>query len=75
MSYLILHSFYVDLAIGLYDLPRSGRMPIFNEEDVKLLKSLTDEEPRKIKCTQAKMEKETGKKASLFTVKRALKKV
>ena len=61
--------------IGLYDLPRSGRTPIFNEEDVKLLKSFTDEEPRKIKRTQAKMEEETGKKASIFTVKRALKKI
>lgn len=60
--------------VGLYDLPRSGRPPIFNEEEVELLKSITDEEPRKIKRTQAKMEEKTGKKASIDTLKRALKK-
>ena len=60
--------------MGLYDLPCSGRTPIYNAQEVERLKAITDEEPRKIKRTQAKMEEETGKKASIFTIKRALKK-
>jgi len=48
--------------MGLYDAPRSGRTPIYNAAEVERLRVITDEEPRKIKRTQAKIAEETGKK-------------
>jgi transposase len=58
---------------GLYDKSRSGRPPIFTEEEVALLPSLVDEEPRQLKQALIKIEKITGKQASCYTLKRVLK--
>lgn len=60
--------------IGLYDAPRSGRPPIYDDEDIEAFKNLVDNEPRKIKSAHAKLQARTGKKSSHETAKRALKK-
>jgi transposase len=58
---------------GLYDLPRSGRKPIYNEEEINLFKELIIDEPRQIKQAKAVLEEKTGKKSSTKTLKRFLK--
>lgn len=58
---------------GLADLPRSGRSPIYNAEEVNIFKALIEEEPRQIKQAQASLEQKTGKKSSTKTLKRILK--
>ena len=61
--------------LGLYDAVRIGRKPIYTEAEVYRLKSLVDEEPHQLKRAQAILEEETGKKSSLDTIKRNIKKV
>jgi transposase len=59
---------------GLYDEPREGRPPIYNEAEVQRLQALLEQEPRSVKQAQARLIQETGKSASAKTLKRALKK-
>ena len=59
---------------GLYKGHDGGAQPIYNEAEVRRLVELIAEEPRRISYAQAKLENETGKKASLKTLKRAAKK-
>ncbi|CAG22741.1 hypothetical protein PBPRB0869 [Photobacterium profundum SS9] len=61
--------------VGLYDATRIGRKPIYTETEVQRLKSLIDDEPHQLKRAQAILEEETGKKSSLDTLKRNIKKV
>ncbi|MDP3022786.1 MAG: helix-turn-helix domain-containing protein, partial [Sulfuricurvum sp.] len=35
--------------VGLEDMPRSGRTPIYTDEEITLFKELIDKEPRQIK--------------------------
>lgn len=59
---------------ALKNLPRPGRPPIYTEEEARQLKSLVDEEPRRIKRAAAILQEQTGKTSCLATVKRTLKK-
>lgn len=61
--------------IGLYDAPRSGRPPIYDDEEIEAFKKLVDDEPRKIRPAHAELQERTGKNSSHETAKRALKKV
>lgn len=60
---------------GLYDRSRTGRPTIYTAEEVNLLKTLVDEEPRQIKTAQSKLADMTQKVASTSTLKRLLKKI
>lgn len=59
---------------GLHDAPRSGRPPLYTDDEVRPLQTLIDAEPRQIKQAQAHLEQATGKAASTVTLQRALKK-
>jgi len=59
---------------GLRDAPRSGRPPIYTEDEVHQLQTLIDAEPRQIKQAQAHLEQATGKTSSTATRQRAVKK-
>ncbi len=59
---------------SLYDAKRTGRPTIYTDEEKQRLKELVDEEPHQLKRAQSLMEKESGKKASVSTIKRTLKK-
>jgi|SRR6185436_11999904 len=58
---------------GLYDEHRSGRRPIYNKEEQALIASRIEQEPRQLKKVLADVEEETGKSASLKTLKRIAK--
>lgn len=58
---------------GLEDKPKSGRPPILNENEKELVKKLIAENPRSVKQVAAEVEKQTGKKVAIKTVKRILK--
>ncbi|WP_406565596.1 IS630 family transposase [Halomonas jincaotanensis] len=60
---------------GLNDKPRTGRPPIYDEADHEQLKALVDAYPHQIRTVQAHFQQATGKKASLATIKRWLKKM
>jgi transposase len=59
---------------GLQDLPRSGRPPIYTDDEVLQLQALIEQEPRQLKRAQARLEQATGKTACTVTLRRALKK-
>ena len=59
---------------GLLTRPRSGRNPIYTDGEIRQLKGLVDEDPRRAKAAQAALEAATGKSSCLDTVRRALKK-
>lgn len=59
--------------IGLVDKPRSGRPRIFNDKEAERLVKLAQEEPHKLTAIATQLQKESGKKASIDTVKRLLK--
>ena len=61
--------------IGLYDCPRSGRPARFTVEEQSVFLGYIDENPHQPKAAAARLLEETGKKASLDTFKRVLKKV
>ena len=58
----------------LFEAQGRGRKPIYSEKEIQKLLSLVDEEPHQLKRAQSLMEKQTGKRASLDTIKRTLKK-
>jgi transposase len=60
--------------LGLYDRSRTGRPPIYTQEEVNLLKTLVDEAPRSLKTAQTQLASMTQKVASTSTLKRLLKK-
>ncbi|MCL6272285.1 helix-turn-helix domain-containing protein [Sansalvadorimonas sp. 2012CJ34-2] len=59
---------------GLYKDHGGGKPTIYNDQEIERLAELIAEEPRRISYAQAKLEEETGKRASLKTLKRAAKK-
>ena len=60
--------------MGLLEPTLTGRETIYNDVEAQRLKELVDEEPHQLKRAQSILEQETGKKASLYTLKRMLKK-
>lgn len=60
--------------VGLFDEARSGRPPIFTSGDLIELKSYVDENPHQLKDAATQLQEKTGKKASIHTYKRSLKK-
>jgi transposase len=59
---------------GLYDRKRSGRPSIFSlKEEIEILKKI-EENPKNLKKVTAEIIEETGKKSSIKTVKRIIKK-
>lgn len=58
---------------GLRDRARSGRPPIFTDQDHEHLQELVKEHPHQIKTIRARLHEETGKSPSMATLKRALK--
>ena len=58
---------------GLYDNPRSGRPMALNEQEVDYVMQLTAQEPRSTKKIVASLEEQRGKKVSMSTIKRTLK--
>jgi transposase len=59
---------------GLYDDIRTGRPPIFNQKDKEVITDQIKKEPRNLKTVAAEVEKLTGKKSSVDTIKRIAKK-
>lgn len=59
---------------GLHKRHVGGAQPIFDETETQRLLELVAEEPRRLAYVQAKLERETGKKASLSTLQRLVKK-
>lgn len=60
--------------VGLFDPPRSGRTPSFTPEEVERFIRYIDENPHQPKAAAARLQEETGKKASADTFRRLLKK-
>ena len=60
---------------GLYDAPRTGRPLLLNEPEQQQVRRWVEEEPRQLKQVQVQLAMQTGKTASLKTLKRVLKKV
>ena len=60
---------------GWHEAPRSGRPPIYTEDEVRPLQTLIDAEPRQIKPAPAHLEQATGEASSTATLQRALKKL
>jgi transposase len=59
---------------GLYDAPRSGRPPIYSEEEQSQFCQWLEEEPRQRKQAQGRLEQKTGQRASGRTYHRIVKK-
>jgi transposase len=59
---------------GLEEMPKSGRPPIYTDEEINRFKELIDKEPRQIKKAQALLQQTTNKTSCTETLKRALKK-
>ena len=59
---------------GLYDRAKSGRRPIFSEEEQDRIIKKIELDPRNLKKTTFEINEETHKSASIDTVKRVLKK-
>lgn len=58
---------------GLYDSQRSGRPPIFSEDENKIINSLVEKEPKQLKVCLSEIEAQTGKTSSVDTIKRIIK--
>ena len=61
--------------VGLFEGKRPGRPPIYSEEDAKEIIEFIKLEPRQIKVAKEKIERKTGKKSSIKTIKRVAKKL
>lgn len=59
---------------GLFDKPRSGRPPLFNEQEARQLIDYVKQDPKRLKEAAARLQEETNKEASYDTFKRLLKK-
>jgi transposase len=59
--------------MGLYDRPRSGRPPRFDQEEKKLILEEIAKEPRQLKKVLSEVEIQTGKTACVETIKRIAK--
>lgn len=59
---------------GLYDLPRSGRPPLFTPPEAEQVRAEIEQSPRQLKQVQARLLERTGKTASRQTLRRLLKK-
>ncbi|ABC27506.1 Transposase and inactivated derivatives [Hahella chejuensis KCTC 2396] len=60
---------------GLISDASPGRPPIYTEQEQEKVCKWIDEQPQQLRDVQIRLEKETGKSASLETVKRNLKKI
>jgi len=58
---------------GLEDLPRSGRPPNLTESEKEIAIKLIKEQPRSLKIVQNRLTQQTGKTASISTLKRIAK--
>ena len=59
---------------ALYDRSRSGRPPLFNENEQKIIIQKVKQYPQNIKTVTAQVNQQTNKSASVYTIKRVLKK-
>jgi len=59
---------------GLYDMPGRGAKPKFEEWEEELIIEYAEEEPRSLRHVIEKIERYLGKKSSLGTLRRILKK-
>ena len=60
--------------VGLYDQPRSGRPPIYSEQEQKKLDAYLQRHPQNVKRLIEDIAKDTNKRVSPKTMKRYLKK-
>ncbi|ABC31103.1 conserved hypothetical protein [Hahella chejuensis KCTC 2396] len=60
---------------GLISDASPGRPLIYTEQEQERVCKWIDEQPQQLRDVQIRLEKETGKSASLETVKRNLKKI
>lgn len=60
--------------VGLFDEPRSGRPPLFNNEEQTQFIANVDKNPHQPKEAAARLQEQTGKQASFSTFRRLLKK-
>jgi transposase len=58
---------------GLYDKPGRGRKPIYTEQEQAMIAEKLEQEPRQIKKIRADIANQTGKSASVDTLKRIVK--
>ncbi len=63
-----------DGLIGLYDQPRSGRPPIYNEQERKQVDDYLQKYPQDVKRIVEEMAQQTHKRISVKTMKRYIKK-
>lgn len=59
---------------GLYDLPRSGRPPVFTPAEAEQVRAEVEQSPRPLRQVQARLQERLGKTASRQTLRRLLKK-
>ena len=59
---------------GLYDIEGRGSKPIFSKAEEKLIIKYVEKEPRSLRRASAMIEKILGKKASIATFRRIVKK-
>jgi len=59
---------------GLFDKPRSGRPPRFNEQEANQLIDYVKQDPKRLKEAATRLQEETNKEACYDTFKRLLKK-
>jgi transposase len=58
---------------GLYDKPGRGRKPIYTEQEQAMIAEKLEQEPRQIKKIRADIANQTGKSASIETLRRVVK--
>ena len=59
---------------ALYDKARSGRPPIFNQDEQTLIVQKTDDNPKNLRQVTAEINQHTNKHACVDTIKRVVKK-
>jgi transposase len=59
---------------GLYDLEGRGAKPLFSREEENIILECLEKEPRSLRKLAEEVEKQTGKKAHVETVRKILKK-
>ena len=59
---------------GLYDLPRTGRPPVFTPQEAEQVRAEVEQSPRQLRQVQARLQGRLGKTASRQTLRRVVEK-
>lgn len=72
--YSLIKAFEQNRFDALYDRARSGRPSLFDEAEEQLIVEKIKQHPQNIKKVTAQINEQTNKSASIYTIKRVLKK-